>query len=100
MIMSFVLDFIIHIKTHLPDNNLDHWYRIYRTTLRTNKTYMDLTLQNQYNDNDHKSDPGLTGQKKELAFALACGVLLAIGFALAFIDGIAKSTSLFFYAGP
>ncbi|HOB50306.1 MAG TPA: heavy metal translocating P-type ATPase [Mycobacterium sp.] len=45
-------------------------------------------------DHDHG---GPFGEKSELVFALACGVFLAVGFALSFVSAVPQSVSLIFY---
>lgn len=42
---------------------------------------------------------GLFGEKSELIFSLICGLLLGIGFALSFFNGIRTGLPVFFYAG-
>lgn len=46
----------------------------------------------------HK-EPGILGEKTELIFSIICGILMAIGFGLSFINSISFFVPLAFYIG-
>ncbi|RYY71090.1 MAG: heavy metal translocating P-type ATPase [Chitinophagaceae bacterium] len=94
-------------KAGLKINKVEDFHLHEPKEITAPKEDRKLEHKGEVHDHDHEpaasdhvhSHGGIFGEKTELLFAIICGALLGIGFALSFIKGLSHYVSIGFYIG-